>query len=96
MNLQHFLYHWVKMEDSNNLFVEIHQEHAMGNVEVVIPTAPPANSMIASMNKQSADLLLNYLKQVSLMPENLIKRFLIVSVDGSMIYEERLSAHGTP
>ena len=63
LSLRHAVYHYIKMEDGNRLFVELHKAHAMGNFKVVIPTAPQANDMITSRNKNPAAFLLNYLKQ---------------------------------
>ena len=62
MTLRYVLYRYIKMSGGHSLIGEIHQENALASVDVAIPNAPEAKTMIAMMNKNLGVYLSHYLK----------------------------------
>ena len=66
MTLRYVLYRFVKVSGGHPLFGKIHQENALASVDVAIPNAPEAETMVAMMNKNLGAFLSHYLKGESL------------------------------
>ena len=56
MSLRVVMYSKLKLGDEHPLLAEIHQRHAMGDVEAVVPNVDEAETMVAMINKKCRGL----------------------------------------
>ena len=85
MSLRVVMYSKLKLGDEHPLLAEIHQKHAMGDVEAVIPNVDEAEVMVAMINKNVVAYLSNYLVDVGL-PKAFVTDLLQASCDPSLFH----------
>lgn len=85
LNLRLVFYTQLKLEDGHSLIAEIHQEHAMADVEAVIPDTPAAETMALMMEKNIVAYLTHYLHDGG-MDKAFVKELLKESCDPSLFH----------
>ena len=85
LSLRVVFYKQIKLEDGHSLIAEIHQEHAMADVEAVIPDIPAAETMVLMMEKNIVAYLTHYLEDVG-MDKVFVKELLKESCDPSLFH----------
>ena len=85
LSLRVVFYTQLKLEDGHSLIAEIHQEHAMADVEAVIPDTPAAETMALMMEKNIVAYLTYYLEEVG-MDTAFVKELLKESCDPSLFH----------
>ena len=86
MSLRFVLYRFIKLSGGHSLFGEIHQENSLASVEVAIPNAPEAETMVAMMNKNIGAFLTHYLKEEGL-AESFVTELVNQSIDPQVLHE---------
>ena len=84
MSLRLVLYKYVKMDDRHSLIVEAHQRGHMGSVDIVIPSTPETETMLAMMDKQLPTYLTFYLDNLGMDKEFIRKLLNIASCPALM------------
>ena len=92
MTLRYVLYRFVKVLGGHSLFREIHQENALASVDVAIPNAPEAETMVAMMNKNLGAFLSHYLKGEGL-DEKFVDALVQQSIDPQVFVLSRSEGH---
>ena len=85
LSLRVVFYKQMKLEDGHSLIAEIHQEHAMADVEAVIPDIPAAETMVLMMEKNIVAYLTHYLEDVG-MDKAFVKELLKESCDPALFH----------
>ena len=88
MTLRYVLYKFVKLSGGHSLIGEIHQENKLSSVDIVVPNAPEAETMVAMMNKNLAAYLHHYLKDEGLNVD-FIHDLLQASIDPQLLHSMR-------
>ena len=93
LSLQGVLYNKLKLMDGHSFIAEIYQQHAMANLEAVIPNISKAEMMHLMMSKNVVAYLLNYLVDVR-MEKGFVKELLKEFCDPSLLHTTVLAKPG--
>ena len=85
LNLREVLYGSLKLRDGHSFLAEIHQEHAMGPVEAVIPNVKEAEEFALMMEKNVVAVLSNHLVEVG-MDATFVNALLQATCDPSLFH----------
>ena len=85
MSLRYVLYKFIKLSGGHTLIGEIHQQNKLSSVDIVVPNAPEAETLVAMMNKNLGAFLNFKLKEEGLnggFVDNLLK----ASIDPQLLH----------